>query len=153
MAYTFLFLCQLYSDALSSLLLMVLFPLFLLLYFNRKSTDFCLLILCFAILLNMFYLLWWCEKEQPPQAHIFECLVIREWHYLRRKRRYGRVVVHMLEQVCHLWWPLRFQRPKSVPVSLILLPADPDIIISASSSRKYLPSSHHAPHHDNRPNH
>lgn len=51
-------------------------------------------------------LLWLCQSgmQCPPEAHIFECLLIREWHYLRHLRRCVPVGVGVpsLEEVCHL---------------------------------------------------
>jgi hypothetical protein len=50
---------------------------------------------------------------------------MREWHYLRRIRRWILVVVGMalLETVCHWEWALGFQKPKSVPESFFPLPS------------------------------
>ena len=38
-----------------------------------------------------------------PEASLFECLVIREWHCLRRIRKYGLVGIGraLLEEMCH----------------------------------------------------
>lgn len=41
-------------------------------------------------------MVWWFEKEWPPYAHRFECLVTREWYYLK-----GLVGVAILKWV----WP------------------------------------------------
>ena len=53
----------------------------------------------------------------------------------------------LLEEVCLSGWDLRFQKPKPVPVSL-LLPVDPDKELSATSPAPSLPACGHAPHCD-----
>ena len=51
----------------------------------------------------------------------------------------------MLEKVCHWEWALRFQKAHSNPrVSLFLLPAGPDLELSATSPSPYLSTSGHA---------
>jgi hypothetical protein len=64
--------------------------------------------------------MWWFESEWPPQTHIFECLVIRERSYLRSIRRndLDGIDMALLEEVCHWWQALRFQKLKPGPVSL-----------------------------------
>lgn len=44
---------------------------------------------------------------------------------------------------------LEFQILKSGPVSLFVLPVDPDVELSVTSPAPCLPSSHHASHHAN----
>lgn len=38
----------------------------------------------------MIYLCGGLKKNRSPQVHIFECLVISGWHYLRKTRRIRR---------------------------------------------------------------
>jgi hypothetical protein len=54
------------------------------------------------------------ENAPGPHRLIFECVVIREWHYLRGIRRCGLVEVGVafLEKVCHWEWALGFQKLK-----------------------------------------
>ena len=53
--------------------------------------------------------------------------------------------VALLEEVCHWEWALRFQKAHSNPrVSLFLLPAGPDLELSATSPSPYLSTSGHA---------
>lgn len=65
--------------------------------------------------------MWWFESKCPPDAHIFEFLVIKEWHYL-----VGFVGVYLLgyvwpliEELCYWGQALRFQKIKLGPVTLI----------------------------------
>lgn len=48
------------------------------------------------------YHVWWLNKNDPHRI-IFECLVIREWCYLKRIGRYGLVGggVALLENICY----------------------------------------------------
>jgi hypothetical protein len=55
--------------------------------------------------------LCWFEYEWPLEAHIFECLAIREWHYLRRIKRCGLVGGSVSLGA------LRFQKLKLVPLA------------------------------------
>lgn len=59
------------------------------------------------------------------RAHRTECLVTREWHYLK-----GLGAV-LLEKVCHF---MDFKSPsQALWLSLFLLPVDPSVELSANS--------------------
>jgi hypothetical protein len=62
----------------------------------------------------------WIRMPLLPWAPVFACLVIREWHYLRRIRRCG-----LLEKVCPWEWDLRFQKPMQGPVAAHFLSVSP----------------------------
>jgi hypothetical protein len=57
---------------------------------------------------------------QVKVSPIFECLITREWYYLRKIRRSGLdgVDVFLLEEVCHWGVGFGFQMLKPGPVSL-----------------------------------
>jgi hypothetical protein len=57
---------------------------------------------------------------------MFQCLVTREWNYLKGLEGLGGVA--LLKEVCHWGWALRFQNPMSSPVSVSLL-ADQDVAL------------------------
>ena len=59
-------------------------------------------------------------------------------------RRHGLVGVDMAFLVCHWGWVLRFQRLKPVPVvhSVLLVPVNPDVELSAPSPAPFLSASH-----------
>lgn len=51
-----------------------------------------------------------------PEAHTFECLAIREWHWLRKTRRcsFAGIGATFLKEA-HFWgWPWGFKRPSQV---------------------------------------
>lgn len=76
------------------------------------------------------------RKNGSLEAHVSECLVIREWHYLKRIGRCGLpgVGVALLEEVCHWQKGLMFQnlQPGQAHSSLFLLPVDQDAELSAT---------------------
>ena len=79
--------------------------------------------------------------------NVFECLA--HSGTVRRCGLIG-VGVAMLEEVCHCGgWALRSVILKVCSQSLLLLPADPDVELSAPSPAQQLHGSHHASHHDN----
>ena len=77
--------------------------------------------------------------RMPLEANRFECLVTREWHYLK-----GLGSVDLLEEVCHWEWTLRFSKAQARPSGCLLL----DTEFSATSLAPCLPVCHHAPSHD-----
>jgi hypothetical protein len=50
---------------------------------------------------------------QRRKAHISECSVDREWHYLKRLEGFRGVA--LLEEVHYRGWALRFQKPMRSP--------------------------------------
>jgi hypothetical protein len=81
------------------------------------------------------------NENGPPKTH-------KKWHYWRCGP--VGVGVALLEEVCHWGRALRLQKLKAGPVShlLFLLPANPDVELSASSPSSCLPVHHCASHHD-----
>jgi hypothetical protein len=88
-------------------------------------------------------------NKSGPHRLLFECLVIRKGHYLRRNRRCSLVGGNMSLIGSAA---LRFQKPKPGPVSLFLLPVNWDVELSTASPAICLPAYHHAPLHDNQLN-
>lgn len=80
-----------------------------------------------------------------PEAHRFECLVTREWNYLKELEGMA-----LLEEVCHSGQALRFQKPKPNPV-LLSLPAAYSSYgeLAATFPAPGLPTHCHAFCHDN----
>lgn len=56
--------------------------------------------------------------------------------------------VAVLVEVHHWGWPLSLSKPSLGPVSPFLLPRDLDVELSVTSLAPRLPTSHHAPHHE-----
>jgi hypothetical protein len=81
-------------------------------------------------------------------AHISECLVIREWHYLTGIRRCGPsgVGVVLMEKVCHWEWGFEVSEAQARPKASLLPPV---IKLLAPFPVPCLPACHHASHHDN----
>ena len=67
--------------------------------------------------------------KTAPKAHIFECLVIREWYYLRGIRRCG-----LVEGSVSLGVDFGISKAQASPNgSFFLLPLNPDAEFSAAS--------------------
>lgn len=89
----------------------------------------------------------WFKQEWPPHEPIYLntmvyiCLVIREWHYLRKNRRCGLagVRVGLLEEVCHWGWDLRFQKAHTRPNIFVY---DQDTALNYCSSAMHVTMLH-----------
>ena len=65
------------------------------------------------------------NKNDPDSSYVFEFLATREWNSSKGLEGIGGVA--LLEEVCCLWWALRFQKPMLGPDLLSPLPMDEDV--------------------------